>query len=77
MSDYPKYRNHLVPRTRDGWVATVTFLAVLALAMPPVTHTFFNRLEPVIVGLPFLYAVLLGIYLVLVGILIWTYRRGV
>lgn len=77
MSDYPKYRSHLVPRTRDGWVATVAFLAILALAMPPVTHTFLNRLEPVIVGLPFLYAVLLGIYLVLVGVLIWTYRRGV
>lgn len=77
MDDYPKYRSHLVPRTRDGWTAVVAFLALLALAMPPVTHRFLNRLEPVILGLPFLYLVLLVIYVALVGVLIWTYRRGV
>lgn len=77
MDDYPKYRSHLVPRTRDGWTAVVAFLALLALAMPPVTHRFLNRLEPVILGLPFLYLVLLLIYVALVGVLIWTYRRGV
>ncbi|GMV06452.1 MAG: hypothetical protein AMXMBFR53_27280 [Gemmatimonadota bacterium] len=77
MDDYPRYRSHLVPRTRDGWIATVTFLAVLALAMPPVTHRFLNRLEPVILGLPFLYAVLLALYFLLVAVLVWTYRRGV
>lgn len=77
MDDYPKYRSHLVPRTRDGWTAVVAFLALLALAMPPVTHRFLNRLEPVILGLPFLYLVLLLIYVALVGVLVWTYRRGV
>ena len=77
MDDYPKYRSHLVPRTRDGWIATVAFLAVLALAMPPVTHRLLNRMEPVILGLPFLYAVLLADYFVLVGVLVWTYRRRV
>lgn len=77
MDDYPKYRSHLVPRTRDGWIATVAFLAVLALAMPPVTHVLINRLYPVILGLPFLYAVLLADYFVLVGVLVWTYRRRV
>ncbi|HSG49068.1 MAG TPA: hypothetical protein VLA43_14700 [Longimicrobiales bacterium] len=77
MDDYPKYRSHLLPRTRDGWTAVVAFLALLALAMPPVTHRFLNRLEPVILGLPFLYMVLLLIYVALVGVLIWTYRRGV
>lgn len=77
MDDYPRYRSHLVPRTRDGWIATATFLAVLALAMPPVTHRFLNRLEPVILGLPFLYAVLLALYFLLVAVLVWTYRRGV
>lgn len=77
MDDYPKYRSHLVPRTRDGWVAILAFLAVLALAMPPVTHRLLNRLEPVILGLPFLYAVLLALYFVLVGVLVWTYRRDV
>lgn len=77
MTPPPRFRSHLVPRTRDGWIATVAFLLVLALAMPPVTHTLLNRLEPVVLGLPFLYAMLLAIYCALVGILIWTYRRGV
>jgi hypothetical protein len=58
-------------------MATVAFLLVLALAMPPVTHTVLNRLEPVILGLPFLYAALLAVYCALVAVLIWTYRRGV
>lgn len=73
----PTYRSHLVPRTRDGWIATVAFLALLALAMPPVTHVFLNRLEPVILGMPFLYAFLLVVYFALVGVLVWAYRRGV
>ena len=77
MDDYPKYRSHLLPRTRDGWVGTVAFLAILALAMPPVTHVFLNRLEPVILGMPFLYAVLMGVYFALVAVLIWVYRKGV
>ena len=77
MDDYPKYRSHLLPRSRDGGVALVAVLALLALAMPPVTHTFLNRLEPVILGMPFLYAVLLAVYCALIGVLIWTYRRGV
>jgi hypothetical protein len=77
MDDHPKYRSHLIPRTRDGWMATVAFLAVLALAMPPVTHTALNRVEPLILGMPFLYAVLLGLYLGLIAVLVWAYRRGV
>jgi hypothetical protein len=77
MDSYPKYRSHLVPRTRDGWVGTVAFLAILALAMPPITHVLLNRLEPVILGMPFLYAVLMAVYFALVAVLIWVYRRGV
>lgn len=77
MTPTPPYRSHLLPRTRDGWIATVAFLLVLALAMPPVSHTLLNRLEPVILGLPFLYAALLAVYCALVAILVWTYRRGV
>lgn len=77
MDDYPKYRSHLIPRTRDGWIATIAFLALLALAMPPVTHAALNRVEPLILGMPFLYAVLLGIYLALIAVLVWAYRRGV
>ena len=76
MDDLPRYRSHLVPRTRDGWIATVAFLALFALAMPPVTHTVLNRVQPVVLGLPFLYAALLVVYVALIGVLVWTYRRG-
>ena len=77
MADYPKYRSHFVPRTRDGWIATLAFLVLFAVAMPPVTHTLLNRIYPTILGLPFLYAVLLFVYLALIGVLIWALRRGV
>ena len=77
MENTPKYRSHLIPRTREGWIAVVAFLGLLALAMPPVTHRLLNRIEPVILGLPFMYAWLLGVYLALIGVLIWAYRRGV
>jgi hypothetical protein len=77
MDDHPRYRPHLLPRTRDGWIATVAFLALLALAMPPVTHGVLNRVEPVVLGLPFLYAVLLLVYFALIGVLVWAYRRDV
>ena len=77
MDNRPKYRSHLIPRTRDGWIAVLAFLGLLALAMPPVTHRLLNRVEPVILAFPFLYAVLLAIYIALIGVLIWAYRRGV
>ncbi len=70
-------RSHLRPRTRDGWIATIAFVAILLLAMPPVTHTVLNRTEPWILGLPFLYVALLGIYTALIAVLIWALRRGV
>lgn len=77
MAEYPRYRSHLVPRTRDGRIAVVAFLALFALAMPPLTHRLLNRVEPWILGMPFLYAALLFVYVALVGVLVWAYRRGV
>jgi hypothetical protein len=77
MDDYPKYRSHWIPRTRDGRIATVWFLVLFALAMPPLTHTVLNRIYPLILGMPFLYAALLFVYVALIGVLIWALRRGV
>ncbi|MGD8319961.1 MAG: hypothetical protein PVJ02_05890 [Gemmatimonadota bacterium] len=77
MSDYRRYRSHYLPRTRDGWIATVAFLVLFAVAMPPVTHRILNRVYPTILGMPFLYAVLLFVYVALICVLIWTYRRGI
>jgi len=69
--------SHFVPRTRDGWIATIAFVVLFLLAMPPFTHTVLNRVEPWILGLPFLYAALAVIYFALIGVLVWALRRGV
>ena len=70
-------RSHFVPRTRDGWIATVAFVGLFLLSMPPVTHTVLNRVEPWLLGFPFFYGALLVVYTALIGVLVWTYRRGV
>ena len=64
------------PRTRDGRIAVVVFVALFMLAMPPVTHTVLNRVEPTFLGLPFFYIALFVVYTALIGVLIWAYRRG-
>jgi hypothetical protein len=59
-----------------GWVAVVLFLGLLALAQPPVVHTWANRIEPWVLGFPFLYGYLLVVYVALIGVLLWVLRRG-
>lgn len=73
----PPRRFRFLPRTRDGRIAAGAFLAIFLLAMPPVTHTLLNRVEPSAFGIPFLYLALFAVYVSLIGVLIWAYRRGV
>ena len=73
---YPAYRSHLRPRTRAGVIAVLLFLLLLALAEPPVVSSWANRIEPWILGMPFLYAYLLFIYVALIGVLLWAQGRG-
>jgi hypothetical protein len=75
--DDPRRRSHLVPRTRDGRIAVIAFVAIFLLAMPPVTHTLLDRIEPTVLGVPFLFVSLLAIYTALIGVLVWALRRGV
>ncbi len=77
MSKPDPPRSHFLPRTRDGRIAVAAFVALFALAMPPTTHTVLNRVEPDLLGIPFLYVALFGIYAALIGVLVWAYRRGV
>ena len=70
-------RSHFIPRTRDGWIASGTFVLLFLLAMPPVTHVLLNRVEPTVVGVPFFYVALLVVYLALIGVLLWTLSRKV
>jgi hypothetical protein len=77
MKPDPKYRSHYRPRTRDGWIATVAFVLLFALCMPPVTHTLLDRVDPWMLGVPFFYSALFLIYVALIGVLLWALRRGV
>ena len=76
MESQPTRRSHFIPRTRDGWIACISFLVIFMLAMPPVTHTLLNRSEPWIFGFPFIYGALFAVYTVLICVLIWALRRG-
>jgi len=69
-------QSHYLPRTTNGWIAVVLFIALSALAQPPVVHVLVNRVEPWVFGLPFLYAWLLGVYTALIFVLVWALRKG-
>ena len=70
-------RSHYLPRTRAGWIATVLLVVTMALAQPPVVHGLANRVEPWILGMPFLFVYLLGVYAAMIAVLIWTMARKV
>jgi hypothetical protein len=75
--DYPNFRSHFRPRTRDGWIAVLFFCALFALTQPPFVYRVANRIAPWVLGLPFLYAYLSVLYFALIAVLIWAQRRGV
>ena len=70
-------RSHFVPRTLEGRLATVAFVVLFLLAMPPVTHALWDRPDRWIAGWPFFFVVLFLVYSGLVAILLWALRRGV
>jgi len=48
----------------------------MSLAEPPFVTSWANRIEPWILGMPFLYAYLLMVYVALIGVLLWAKWRG-
>jgi hypothetical protein len=74
--DAPSYRSHYLPRTRGGRVAAITFIALFLLAEPPLVFLLANRIEPMLLGMPFLYVYLLVIYAALIAVLVLARRRG-
>lgn len=77
MTPRPEYPSHLVPRTRNGRIALVLFVALFALCMPPVTHLLLDRVEPWLLGAPFFMTALFFVYVALIGVLVWAYRKDV
>lgn len=69
-------RNHYRPRTRRGWIAVLSFLILFAFSQPPLVFWIGNRIEPQVLGLPFLYVYLLILYVAMIGVLVWARRRG-
>lgn len=69
------FRSHWIPRTGAGRVAAALFVVLMALAQPPVVHGVADRVEPWILGVPFLYAYLFVVYVGLIGVLLWAAWR--
>ena len=76
-NSYPSFRSHFWPRTWDGWLGLTVLVILFMLVEPPVLYIVANRIEPWILGLPFLYAYLSVLYVALVGVLLWIKWRGV
>ena len=70
-------RSHFVPRTSEGRTATVAFVLLFLLSMPPVTHVVLDRPETWIGGVPFLFAALFVVYSALIAVLAWAWRKGI
>lgn len=72
----PEIRSHYLPRTRNGWIGVVLFLFLMVLVEPPVVHSMANRIEPWVLGFPFLYAYLFVLYCLIIGVLLWALWKG-
>ena len=70
-------RSHYLPRTRAGWIATVSVIVCMVASQPPVVHGLANRIEPWILGMPFIFTYLLGVYIVTIAVLVWTMSKNV
>ena len=70
-------RSHFVPRTAEGRTAIIAFVVLFLLSMPPVTHTVLDRPETWVGGVPFFFAALFAVYTALIGVLLWTWRKGI
>ena len=72
------FRSHYLPRSRNGWIAVLAFLGLMALVQPPIVFWVDTRFGARwLFGLPFLYVYLGAVYFALIGVLLWAVRRGV
>ena len=72
------FRSHYVPRSAAGWIAAIMFLALMALAQPPIVFWVDRRFAGAwLLGLPVLCVYLSVIYFALIGVLLWALRKRV
>lgn len=67
--------SHWWPRTRAGRFVVVAFVVLLLFAEPPLVFLLANRIEPLLLGMPFLYVYLLVIYAAMIAVLLYARRR--
>jgi hypothetical protein len=67
--------SHYRPRTRAGRIAVAAFIGLFAFTQPPLVFLLANRIEPTVLGVPFLYVYLLVLYFGLIGVLLWARGR--
>lgn len=70
------FKSHLIPRTRRGKFVTLAILCLYLLIQWPILR-FANRIQPLILGLPFLYFYLLVIYVGIIAIMVYAAKKGV
>lgn len=70
------FRSHYRPRTRAGRIAVAAFVFCAALSQPPMVHGVADRIEPWLLGAPFLFVYLLAAYAAAIGVLVWALRKG-
>lgn len=73
-SRYREFRSHLCPRTRAGRGVVLAYVLFLAFAEWPFLPLA-NRMDPTVLGFPFLFLYLTVIYAVKIGTLIYAARR--
>ena len=70
------FKNHLIPRSRKGKLVTLTVLCLYLLIQWPILR-FANRIEPFVLGMPFLYFYLLLIYFCIIAVMVYACLQDV
>jgi hypothetical protein len=69
-------KSHVLPRSREGRIVSGIYLLLFLCVMPPVTHRLLDRPDVWIGGLPFFFVSLFVLYCLLIGVVVWAFRRG-
>ncbi len=74
QSRYREFRSHYLPRTAKGRGAVLLYIGAFAFAEWPLLPLA-NRIEPTVLGFPFLFAYLSVVYAAKLAVLIYAARQ--